>query len=117
MSDGVNRDGKDETLPPLLPPLIKSIPESLRRYAPDDPTPRGDQSIVLDEEDERILDKVWAEVARHPRMAVDPDAPAASGAHADGRREGRGRAAAEDRELAGNGPVTLVPEALREAEK
>lgn len=86
MSDAVNQDGKDESLAPLLPPLIKSIPASLRRYAPDDPTTRGDESIVLDEEDERILDKIWAEVARHPRMANDPDA--SPGADANVRRNG-----------------------------
>lgn len=67
MSGERHPDGTDTDLPPLLPPLIKTIPSSLRRYEPDDPTPRGDQSITLDEEDERILDRVWAEIARYPR--------------------------------------------------
>jgi hypothetical protein len=79
---------RDENLPPLLPPRVAPFPASLRRYDPDDPTPRGDQSITLDEEDERILDKVWAEIARHPRMAVDPDAAPPNGI--DGRQNGRG---------------------------
>jgi hypothetical protein len=102
MSKGIDQEGKGPTLPPFLPPLIdKSIPASLRRrYDPDNPRTWGDQSIVLDEDDERILDKVWAEVARHPRMAVDSDTPGANGARTIGRRTGRRRAAAEDARLA-----------------
>jgi hypothetical protein len=94
MSGDANWNEKDQTLPALLPPLIKSLPRSLRRYDPDDPTPRGDQSITLDEEDERILDKVWAEIARHPRMAVDPDAAPPNGV--DDRQNGRGGAKGQE---------------------
>ena len=88
---------RDESLSPLLPPRFASIPPSLRHREFDlnDRSTWGDQSIVLDAEDERILDEVWAEVARHPRMAVDPDAPAANGATTDGRRKRRGCAAVD----------------------
>lgn len=75
MSGGFNQNGKDESVTPHFPPLIKSMPASLRRHDTDAPVPRGDQSITLDEDDERILDKVWAEVGRHPMPAADPAAP------------------------------------------
>ncbi len=71
----VRKNGRkqERKLPTLLPPRIAPFPPEFQRYAEDDPTPRGDQSIVLDEEDERILDKVWAEVARYPQASA-PDA-------------------------------------------
>jgi hypothetical protein len=73
------RPARDPNLPVLLPPRIAPIPPGFKLRDPDDPTPRGDQSIALDEEDELILDKVWAQVARHPRMAADPDAASVDG--------------------------------------
>ncbi len=78
---------RDPKLPALLPPRIAPIPPGFKLRDPDDPTPCGDQSITLDEEDERILDKVWAEVARHPRMAADQDEAPTNGP--DRRPDGR----------------------------
>lgn len=111
MTDVANQDGKDETLPPLRPPLIKSVPASLRRYAADDPTPHGDQSVVLDDEDERILDEVWAEVAHHPRMAADPDVPGepGTGSQANGRGKRRASVTRARPELPDEGRATPTP--------
>ena len=93
---------RDPNLPALLPPRVAPIPPGFKLRDLDDPTPRGDQSITLDEEDERILDKVWAEIARHPRMAADPDTVSLDGQarHVDGRpkRDGRRRMPASNRE-------------------
>jgi hypothetical protein len=111
---------RDESLPPLLPPRFAPIPRSLRHreFDPNDRSTWGDQSIVLDEEDERILDKVWAEVARHPRMATDPDAPATNGASTNGRQNRRRRAAVDedDAEMAENKPIAAGAVPRRVAE-
>ncbi len=72
---------------------------------------------MLDEEDERILDKVWAEVARHPRMAVDPDAPIGNGESSNDWPKRHSRATMDGADVAENGPATAASAAAPAAKQ